>query len=206
MGTAANPIYGASGGQTDTTGLNASGFKAQPIQDNNPMANFLQSTQNLGAAAGSKAISSGASTTAAGVGGMAPALQFLTQLTKGNQSDVNQAIAPEANRIGDSFAAVRNMISGQPRGGGKAGVLADSEFKQQGQIADTASQMRTGAAGQLGQLGATLAGVGVGEQQVGEGELGQSEESALTQRGQNVGPGSFASQFGQITSGIGALV
>jgi hypothetical protein len=163
MATAANPIYGASGGEQDTKGINSLGFKAQPVQDNNPMANFLQSSQNLAAGAGSKAIAAGSGTTAAGVSSMAPALQFLTQLTKGNSSDVNQAIAPEANRIKDSFAAARNMISGQPRGGGKAGAFSESEFKEKQQVADTAATARTGAAGQLGQLGATLAGLGVSE-------------------------------------------
>jgi hypothetical protein len=203
---ATNPIYAASGpggGPGSSSGVNSFGFKAQPVQDNNPMANFLQSTENLGAAAGSSAISGGASTVAAGTGAMAPALQYLTQLTKGDQADVNQAIQPEANRIKDSFQQVRNMISSQPRGGGKAGVLAESGFKEASQVADTAAQARSGAASQLGSLGATLAGVGTQEEGVGAGLLQGSDTAALTQRGQNVGPGSFASQFSSI---LGAIV
>lgn len=198
--------YTSGGAPANTSGVNPSGFKAQPIQSNNPMANFVQSIQNLMAGQGSAATTSGAATTSAGVGAMAPALDYLTKLTKGDQADVSQAMQPEANRIKDSFTAVRNMISGQPRGGGKAGQLAESGFKEATAVGDAASTARSGAATQLGNLSSQLAGIGTTEQGLGITAENNASEGALTERNQDMGEGSFASQFGSIANGIGALI
>jgi hypothetical protein len=168
-------------------GTNAYGFKPQPINENNPMANFLQSSQNLVAGEGAKNVQSGGQTTQSGLGAMAPVLQYLTKLTMGDQADVEQATQPQANQIRDSFQAVRNMISQQPRGGGKAGVLAEAPYKERQQVSDMQSQARQGAAGQLGQMASTLAGIGLEQGQLGEAEQGLAMESALGQRGQNIG-------------------
>lgn len=204
-----DPIYSnytAGGAPANVVGINPSGFKAQPIQDNNPMANFLGSTQNLAAGAGSSAISTGVKTAKTGTDSLSPVLDYLTKLTKGDQADVSQAIQPEADRIRDSFAAVRNLISSQPRGGGKAGQLAESGFDEQSKIADVASKARTGAVGELGSLGTTLTGLGTQEIGVGAGLLNDSATSALTQRAQNFGPGSTAAKFGQYAQAISALI
>ena len=119
--------------------------------------------------AGGRIIGEGAGQYQSGVNSIAPALDFLTRLVKGDQADITQAIEPEANRIREGFAAARNMVTAQPRGGGKASVMAEMPFREQQQIADTAAQMRRTAPGELGNLGTTLAGLGLGQENVGLG-------------------------------------
>jgi len=142
--------------------------------------------QNIMGGQGSQSYNTGQQGYQAGLGAMAPTLQFLTQLTKGDQADVSQAIQPEANRIRDSFAAVRNMISAQPRGGGKAGQLAEAPFKEQQAITDLAAQERSQAAGQLGDLSSTLAGLGLRESGLGAQMMDEAAKNALARRGQNI--------------------
>lgn len=188
--------------QPNNSGVNNYGFKSQPTNDNNPMANFLQSTQNLLAGQGSVNTSTGAGVAASGVAGMAPALDYLTKLTKGDQADVAQATQPQVNQIKDSFAAIRNLISSQPRGGGKSGALAESPFAQEKQIGDTQQTARSGAANSLGTMSATLAGLGLQQGQLGLGEESQAMNTALGQRGQNIGQTTktIAAAFGDAAS------
>jgi hypothetical protein len=179
---ATSTIYGSE----NASGVNAYGFKAQPVQDDNPMANFLQSSENTLSARGSDNTSQGQADYSAGTHAMAPLLDYLTKLTKGDQADVAQATQSQTNQIKDSFAAARNMISGQARGGGKAGVLAEAPFKQAQAVGDMQSQARTAGAGQLGSVAAGLAGLGQGEQQLGLAQNSEALNAALGQRSQNV--------------------
>lgn len=203
------------------------GFTLQP-GSNNPMAAYLQSVENLtgqqgqslvGAGQGligagqseysqsGPIISGGMQTTASGTSAMAPGLDYLTRLVKGDQADVNQAIAPEEQRLNDQYSAIRNMISSGPRGGGKEAALAAAPYQKADTEAGLISQKRQAAAGELGQEASTLAGIGlqesglglnIGELGLNESQLGLGESSlgitetlagmtaALTQRGQNV--------------------
>ena len=182
--TLTDSIYGGTG--VTTGGTNQFGFKPQPTQDNNPLANFLQTNQNLIAGQGVQDRAQGKATTGAGIGAMAPVLQYLTQLTNGDQADLTQATQPQANQIKDSFAAIRSMISQQPRGGGKAGVLAEAPYKERQQVSDMQSQVRAGAGGQLGNLAATLAGLGLDTTKMGLSEQAEAVNASLSQRGQNI--------------------
>lgn len=177
-----NSIYGTN----DTSKLNSLGFSAQPINDDNQMANFVQSSENLGMGTGVSGQKMGRGTTQQGLGAFAPVLSYLTLLTKGDQGSLAQATQPQANQIQDSFAAVRNMISGQPRGGGKAGVLAEAPYQQSKQIGDMQQGARSGAAGQLGNVANMLAGLGQGQESLGLNEITEALNTAMNQRGQNV--------------------
>lgn len=158
------------------------------------------------ASVGDVATSTGKSTTHAGLNSMSPVLQYLTALTKGDSADMAQATQPQVNQIKDSFSAIRNMISQQPRGGGKAGVLAEQGSQQTKQIGDMQSQARQGAAGQLGSLSSSLAGLGVDEQKLGLEASIDADKATLEQRAQNMGPGSFATGFKNVAEGIQALI
>lgn len=196
MANTQSNIYGG----LNSGGVNQFGFKPQGVQDSNQMANFLQSSENSAMAGGAQNLQQGAgmlqgggTTTAQGIQSLGPVLQYLTALTKGDQGDLAQATQPQVNQIKDSFAAIRNMISAQPRGGGKAGVLAEAPYKQEQQIGDMQQQARSGAAGQLGNVANMLAGIGTAQQGIGLGEqnLGLNQQSlalqtALGQRQQNV--------------------
>lgn len=152
----------------------------------------------VGHAAGNQSkgfFSSGAGTTKEGTNAIAPALDFLTKLTKGDQGDVTQAAQPEIDQITQQFDAIRNMVSLQPRGGGKASVLAESPFQKAGAIQRTEGQMRAGAAGQLGTLGSNLAGIGLSESGLGAQE--QSVEANAAAQHKNT--------FQKIMEGISSV-
>lgn len=231
---AASSSAGFPGGYTGGyTGGYAGGPAYEQIEGDS-LTKYVKSMQNLMAAQGQQTYGQGQALLGpgmqvygqgqqgyqAGLGAMAPTLQYLTQLTKGDQADVSQAIQPEANRIKDSFAAVRNMISAQPRGGGKAGVLAEAPYKEQQQIGDLASQARQGAAGQLGQFASTMAGLGLSQAQTGnefmrtglaESELGQqgltnADQMALQRRQQNIASGGKMGMFVNLSEGLSNMI
>jgi hypothetical protein len=151
--------------------------------------NFINNLQTITGGQGQNALTSGQNTTA-------PALSFLTQLTKGDQGDVSQAAQPEIDSISQQFDQIRNMISQQPRGGGKTTALAEAPFQKSAAIQKTEGGMRTGAASQL-------AGLGLQEQGIGAGLEGESANIALTKQGLDY---SQPSAFQDFISGIGALV
>jgi len=127
------------------------------------MDQIQKATQNEGASA----VGGGLAGYQSGVNAAAPALNFLTQLTKGDQGDVTQAAQPEIDQITQQFDQIRNMTSMQPRGGGKATALAEAPFHKAGAIQRTEGAMRTGAASGLASLSTNLAGLGLNEAGLG---------------------------------------
>ena len=127
---------------------------------------------------GSSAFTGGANEFQSGLTAAAPALSLLTSLTKGDQGDVTQAAQPQIDQITQQFDQIRNMISMQPRGGGKTTALAEAPFQKAGDIQRTEGAMRTGAAGQLGSLSTQLAGLGVQQEGIGAGLQGTSAQIA----------------------------
>ena len=148
---------------------------------------------------GQQLLGQGAQTTQSGITALAPALSLLTQLTKGDQGDVTQAAQPQIDQITQQFDAIRNMISMQPRGGGKTTALAEAPFQKAGDIQRTEGAMRTGAAGQLGQLGTNLASLGISQEGIGAGLESESANIALTKQGLDYGQ---ATTLDQIQQGV----
>lgn len=200
-----SPFFGSGAHKDDNANPNKSGPYNEQLSGDS-MTRAMLDTQNRMANQAASTTSAGNTTFASGVGAMAPVLQQLSALVHGNAGDVNQAMQPEVNRIRDSFAAARNMISGQARGGGKAGVLAEQSGQQARAIGDQAAQARQGATGALGQMASTLAGIGQGEQELGSRDQQNVMSAILGRRGQNMGPGSFASGFGQVAQALQALI
>jgi uncharacterized phage infection (PIP) family protein YhgE len=142
-------------------------------------ANDLQNLENMFGSQGGSAMTSGTgllqqggSTLTSGINALSPALGMLTSLTKGDQGDVSQAAQPQIDSITQQFDQIRNMISQQPRGGGKTTALAEAPFQKSAAITRTEGDMRTAAAGQLGQLGLGIGNLGLGQEGVGLGEQG----------------------------------
>jgi uncharacterized phage infection (PIP) family protein YhgE len=137
----------------------------------------LNTLQGVTSNAGQTDLTSGVGTLASGLQGYqsgltatAPALSFLTALTKGDQGDVTQAAQPQIDAITQQFDQIRNMISQQPRGGGKASALAEAPFQKSSAIQRTEGDLRANAANSLGNLGTTLAGLGLSEAGVGQNQ------------------------------------
>jgi hypothetical protein len=164
---------------------NQYGFKPEPIKENDPMSNYLHSMVNLSTAQGQQNLGAGTNATNQGINAMSPVFQYLTNLVRGDQADVSQTMQPEINRIKDSFSAARQMISQAPRGGGKAGVLAEAPYEETKQIGDIVAQARQGASTQLGNLANTLAGLGINLSDLGIRQEDLALNAALTQRQQN---------------------
>ena len=116
---------------------------------------FIASLANLTGGQGLNAFQQGQNTAA-------PGLQLLTQLAKGDQGDVSEAAQPQIDSITQQFDQIRNMISQQPRGGGKTTALAEAPFQKSAAITRTEGDMRQGAAGQLAGLGLQQEGIGAG--------------------------------------------
>jgi hypothetical protein len=118
---------------------------------------FIASMANLTGNQGQQQFQSGTEA-------LAPVLSQLTGLAKGDQGDVTQATQPQIDQISQQFDQIRNMISMQPRGGGKTTALAEAPFQKAGDIQRTQQQAVTGAQGQLANLGLGIANLGVGQE------------------------------------------
>jgi hypothetical protein len=158
------------------------------------LTNFIRSIEGLTGAQGQGILGQGLSQTQQGTQAVAPVLDLLTKLTKGDQGDVTEAAQPQIDQITQQFDQIRNLISMQPRGGGKTSALAEAPFKKAGDIQRTEGSMRTAAAGELGSLGTNLAGLGLQEAGIGAGLESTSSGIALTKEGQNYNQPSALSQ------------
>lgn len=144
---------------------------------------FIASLANLTGGQGLNAFQQGQNTAA-------PGLQLLTQLAKGDQGDLSQAAQPEIDSITQQFDQIRNMISQQPRGGGKTTALAEAPFQKAGAIARTEGGMRAGSA-------QSLAGLGLQEQGLGVGLEDTAANIGLQKQGLDYGQPSTLGQINQ---------
>jgi hypothetical protein len=130
-------------------------------------ANDIGNWENLFKGQGTSAFGAGQQNILSGTNTIAPALSFLTQLTKGDQGDVSEAAQPQIDSITQQFDQIRNMISQQPRGGGKTTALAEAPFQKSAAINRTEGDLRSGAAGSLASTGLGVANLGLGQQGLG---------------------------------------
>ena len=130
-------------------------------------ANDIGNWETLFKGQGTSAFGAGQQNILSGTNTIAPALSFLTQLTNGDQGDVSEAAQPQIDSITQQFDQIRNMISQQPRGGGKTTALAEAPFQQSAAINRTEGDMRSGAAGQLASTGLGVANLGIGQEGLG---------------------------------------
>lgn len=242
MSTSASPLSGLAYpfGENGS----GSGLALEPIQGNS-LTQFIRSIEGLTAGQGQGILGAGLDTTQQGLGltsqglglvpgglaqaqsgatAAAPALQYLTSMVKGDQADLTQAAQPEIDQISQQFDAVRNLVSQQPRGGGKASVLAESPFQKATAVGNIEANLQANAAPQLGNLATNLAGVGLGEanvglgaanvglgeagvglgqEQVGQGLEGEAANIALTKEGQDYGQ---ASGYSQLLAGFDTFI
>jgi hypothetical protein len=177
----------------------------EPISGNS-LTQFIRSIEGLTGTQGQNILGSGLAQEQQGITAAGPALNFLTQLTKGDQADVTAAAQPQIDQITQQFDAIRNMISQQPRGGGKTTALAEAPFQKSGDIQRTEAQMRTQAAGQLGTLATQLADLGLGTAGLGAGLESTSSNIALTKEGQDYGQATPIQTFGEFAAALNSLI
>lgn len=209
----------ASPGLSTLASPTGAGLTPEP-SGGNSITQFIRSIEGLTGqqgqgilGAGQGQVQQGLDTTGKGVNALGPALSYLTNLVQGNQADLTQAAQPEIDQISQQFDQIRNLISLQPRGGGKTTALAEAPFQKAGDIQRTEGAMRTDAAGKLGSLGTSLAGIGLGEAGVGINEAGLGENleqlssnTALTKEGQDYGQATPIQSFQQFAAGLNSLI
>ena len=169
------------------------GLAPQPVAaGNDDLTRYIRSIEDLTGAQGQGILGAGLGQTQSGIAAAGPVLNLLTKLTSGNQADVAAATEPETDAITQQFDQIRQFIAAQPRGGGKASALAKAPYEEVKQKSDVQAGMRMNAAGQLGGLATSLAGIGLGEADLGRGLENESANIALTKEGQNYGqPSTF---------------
>jgi hypothetical protein len=124
-------------------------------QQNQSIGN-LSNLFNFGMSQASSLTSSGAADTGAASG-------YFKSLVSGNRNAVQAAIAPQANEVRSAADAQKRQASamGTARGGGTAGTNQQTDTNTQATIDNAMFGARSGAAGQLAQIGAGETGAGL---------------------------------------------
>lgn len=184
------------------TGTGPADFAYEEGSDNGN-TNFVRSAASLTGSQGKGILGGGLDQITQGVNATAPVLDFLTKLVKGDQGDIAEATQPGVDNITQQFDQIRNMVSMQPRGGGKASVLAEAPFKKSAAIQRMGGDMRRGAAGDVSNLATNLAGIGLAESDLGAGLEKSAADITLRKMGLDYGQ---PSALEQIIGGITAFI
>ena len=102
-----------------------------------------------------------------------------------NRGTAMRALAPQINAANEQGDAQRRQEAalGTARGGGTAGFNQDAAARRTAQINNMLFGAQTGAAGELGNIGRTEAGVGLGETGQGLGAESLASNTAAEQGG-----------------------
>jgi len=131
---------------------------------------------------------------AMGAESLAPVQNYFQKLLGEDPSALMEATKGERGRVIDQYDAARRAASQfGPRGGGTNAAISESYFQQANQLSDITSMAKRDAASQLGQLGATMTGLGLSADQLASADLNTviqavlgRENLALEKRGQTM--------------------
>jgi hypothetical protein len=106
----------------------------------------------------------GKTTTSAGATDTGAASKYFSDIVSGDPAKVMAAAAPEVNAIKGQATQQKKQIAnlGGNRTGGTNAVSQDVSTNARGQIADVIAKQRTGAAGEIGKIGAGETSAGIG--------------------------------------------
>lgn len=152
------------------------------------MAAFLQSLQNSLTASGEQAFGTGQAAFSEGLQDFAPAQAYWSDILSGNRSEMESAIAPEKASILDQYRARRRSRAQLgSRSGGTNEAETQSGYAQAGDIAALLQKLRPQAAQGTADVASSIAGLGVQESQIGNEQIFNALQAAISQRGQNLG-------------------
>jgi X-X-X-Leu-X-X-Gly heptad repeat protein len=131
----------------------------------------------------------GEATTGQGLQDLGTSGNLFRRLTSGNRAATTEAMAPQINAVESQGDADRRQQAalGTARGGGAAGVNQDAKARRMAQIDNMLFGAQTGAAKELGDIGRTEVGTGLGETGQGIGAV--------------AGAGGLASKAGEMATG-----
>lgn len=116
-----------------------------------------------------------------------PALEYYNNILSSNPAGVLEATKPERGRVIDQYdTARRNLVNFGPRAGGTASSLAGLEVAKANQLSDLTAEARRTGASESADLGATLAGLGITEENAGAQNLSSAIQALLTKAGYDV--------------------
>lgn len=149
-----------------------------------PIFNLLTQLQG----GGGSAAASGAGAFAGGTSALQNPINYYSQLLSGDPTATAAAIAPTTSGIMQQYdTAYKNLTDNTARGGQRSGAIANNQTAEAGAVSNALTQVQPAAAQGLGNLGTSLAGLGVSEQGVGNQGLSQVLQGLLGMRGQDVG-------------------
>lgn len=130
-----------------------------------------------------------------GAESLAPVKDYFKKILGEDPSAVMDATKGERGRVIDQYDAARRAASQfGPRGGGTNAAVSESYFQQANQLSDITSMAKRDAASQLGQLGATMTGLGLSAEQLASADLNTviqavmgKQQLDLQKRGQTMG-------------------
>lgn len=146
-------------------------------------------------------ISQGKDLTTEGSDALHPVIQQFMDLLSGDREAVDAAIAPEERSVLDQYDVSRRAIGEfGPRGGGATSTIAQSRFKQAGDITTLRSSVRRDAASSLAEIGSRLTAQGIGAQTGGINGFMNLLQQALESKGQDL------QTMGQLGEGLGTIL
>lgn len=146
--------------------------------------------------------------TGMGTEALAPAMRYLQQILGTDPQGVLEATRADRGRVIDQYDSARKAVENfAPRGGGTTSSLASSRFQQAESLADITSSARRSAVATAGELGTSLAGLGLTAQDLASRDIGQIINAVLAREGLNVQQrGQNMGLLGDIGQTIGTLV
>lgn len=145
---------------------------------------------------------------AQGQAALAPSMSYFKDILGADPSASMAATAGARGRVIDQYDTARQAASRfGPRGGGQQATIAQSYFQQANQLSDISSQAKSDAASQLGQLGATMTGLGLSAEQLASADLSTVIQAVLGQKSLDLQKrGQTMQMWGDIGSGVGSIV
>jgi hypothetical protein len=182
---------------------NAFSLAPEPISGDS-LTQYLRSMTNSLGAAGSQTFGQGQNILAQGLQGLKAPMSYYSDILSGNKAEMESAIAPEKSDILSQYRARRKQLAAGQRGGGTNEAVAESEFKQAGDVAALLQKLRPQAAAGEAQIAREVAGLGIQESHMGDEQLFQALGGLLARRGQNVSQD--MSNWSNLTSGLESVL
>ena len=177
---------------TKTAENNLGGLSNQAFQ--NSGTDLAAGKQALGAGQG--ILNSGAGTTQAGT-------NFFNTLLNGNQANTTALLQPNIQQIRNSDQnAIQAASTLMPRGGGRSSTLFQQPFMNNQQIGGLYNTARSGAAGQLAQIGQGQQQIGLGQQGIGANLFSTANQPLQTVGSANAALGGLGQNQQQITNSL----
>lgn len=119
-----------------------------------------------------------------GTNALNTSLNYYSDILGSDPGAALEATKAERGRVVDQYDTARQSIAEfGPRGGGTTSALANSRIQQGNQLSDIGAGLKSQAAAGAADIGATIAGIGMTQEQIASADLNTVIDSMLTQQG-----------------------